>query len=547
MCLVYPNSYGVGMANLGFQMAYHLFNEEEGSLCERAFLPDKKDFDEFLRTSTQLFSLESTRALREFDIVAFSISFEEDYLNIPKILALSGIPVFSRERGTGDPVVLAGGIAPTINPEPLAEIADLFLIGEAEGAVGEFIECYEGLKGLERGSRHEFIKGFDSMESVYVPSLYGFDYDGARLASIRPLEGAKTRVRARRSLDLKGFELPENFVYTPDTAFRDTTLVEIERGCGRGCRFCAAGFICLPPRQRDMGAVKEAVRRGVESTGKVGLVGTAVSEYPWIKEVLEEGISQGAELTLSSLRLDVLDSELMGLLKRSGYKTVTLAPEAGSERLRRVVNKGITDSEILDAVRLITDAGFTRIKLYFLIGLPTETDTEALAVSELSSRVRSEMKSGVLTLSINPFIPKPSTPFQWHRFEDMGVLEKRLSAIKEALKGEKGVSIKAMPVKEAFFQAYISRADRRVASFIKRASEAGLRRAAREEARGMEEAVYRERKRDEPLPWDIIDQGLRKDYLWREYQRGLKGELTDPCRVGTCFRCGVCIPGGTFL
>ncbi|MFQ5442959.1 MAG: radical SAM protein [Thermodesulfobacteriota bacterium] len=540
VCVLYPNTYALAMANLGFQTVYHLFNSFENCVCERSFLPERDELEDF--SKAPLFSLESQRALKEFDIIAFSIPFEEDYINIPSLLALAEIPVLSSRRSERDPLVIAGGIAPSLNPEPLADMMDLFVMGEAEGAVRGFLDLYIRAEDAGIKDREEFLREFDALPFVYVPSLYEFIYDGSVVREIKPLKGAKTSIRASKNLSLDAFPIPRNFVTTPDSAFKEASLIEIERGCGRGCRFCAAGFLCMPPRQRSMEEVKKAVLGGLEATGKAGLVGTAVSEYPGLKEVLREGIKKGGSMTLSSLRVDVLDGELIGLLKESGYRTVTFAPEAGSERMRKVVNKGIRDEEILEAVRAVVEAGFTRIKLYFLTGLPGESDADARAIAELAVEIKSIMKKGFLTLSINPFIPKPCTPFQWHGFCDAAVINKRLSLIKKALSKIPGVTIKAMNPAEAFFQAYISRADRRAAGLIMGASSMGMRSAIKGKKEFMEASVYRNREKDEILAWHMIDHGLKKGYLWNEYERGLKGLLTGPCNVGSCFRCGVCSP-----
>jgi radical SAM superfamily enzyme YgiQ (UPF0313 family) len=530
------------MGNLGFQYAYHILNKMDECVAERAFLPEAGDLEEYLKG--RLFSYESLTPLPEFDIVAFSVSFEEDFCNIPGILTLAGMPVLSENRGEYGPLVMAGGVAVSLNPEPLSEIVDCFIIGEAEGALAPFIELYAGLQKKKR----ELIAGLDSLEYVYVPALYEFTYDGVRVADIRPLSGAKTSVKAKKNLDLDKQELPKSFIITPETGFKDTFLTEIERGCGRGCRFCAAGFVYLPPRFRPIEAVKDSVKQGMETTGKVGLVGTAVSEYPGLSGLLDyalvegktAGADKGGTITLSSLRLDCLDSGLLQRLKTAGYRTVTLAPEAGSLEMRNVVNKGMSDAEILDAVRLVTEAGFTKLKLYFLIGLPNEEDADAEAIVDISVRIRSTMKSGTLALSVNPFVPKPATPFQWHPFESETSLKNRLAIIKNGLKKTPGVTVKAMAPKEAFTQAYISRGDRRAGSFIMDAAQNGIKNAIRAQRKFMEESVYRQRTREEVLPWDLVDHGLNKDYLWTEYKRGLQGKLTPPCDVGTCFRCGVC-------
>ncbi len=558
VCLVYPNLYGVGMVNLGLQLTYRILNDIPGVVCERSFLPDRADIEEHIKSSTPLFSYETATPVADFDIIAFSLSFEDDYFNIARILELAGVTLFSDKRERREPIVLAGGIAPSLNPEPLAPIMDLMLVGEAEGAVAEFIELYAALAEKRATlERPEFLREFDSLSNVYVPSLYEPVYDGWRLVEMKAADGAKAVVRASKRMDLSGFEIPQSFITTPGGPFDGAFLVEIERGCGRGCRFCAAGFTYLPPRWRDPEAVKKIINDGLERTGKVGLVGTAVSEYPGIERLLDIGAAKPSgdpvgpvgkkakkakgRMTLSSLRMDCLDSGILKKLKAAGYKTVTLAPEAGSLRLRRLVNKGMDDEEILETVRLIKDAGFLKLKLYFLIGLPTETDAEAAMIAELAVKVAHTMKSGSLALSVNPFIPKPFTPFQWHAFERVEVLDARIKAIKKAVAGSKGgpsISVKAMSAKEAFAQAYISRGDRRAVSII--TDPDGYKRALKKARALVEDSVFRERPVDEYLPWDIIDHSLDKGYLHKEYKRGLAGELTSPCDVGTCFRCGVC-------
>lgn len=537
VCLVYPNRYGLGMANLGFQAVYGLLNHIDNCVCERAFLPEKEDLPEYGRTGTELFSLETQTPLRSFDLVAFSIPFEDDYLNVPAILKLSGLPSRADERD--GPLVCAGGVATGLNPEPLSGFIDFFITGDAEGGLGPVIEklmeCAS--KGLARG---ETLKALDTIDWVYVPSFYEFEYDGIHIKSVKAAEGAKRTVKASKSFDLDSFPVPQSFVYTPRTELPDTYCVEAERGCPRGCRFCAAGFLYLPPRMRDEKKVVEAVMAGLKKSGKVGLVGTAVSEYPSIKEVLKRGIDEGGTITLSSLRLDELDSEFLSLLKEAGYRTITLAPEAGSERMREIVNKGITEEEILESVRLIAEAGFTRLKLYFLVGLPEETDEDALGISELTKKIREAFrKGGEIVLSVNPFVPKPFTPFQWTRFEDAGVVDRRLKLIKKEL-AKTGVKVMEMSAKEAFMQAFLARADRRASGIIEKASELGWKRAMKGMEDFIEESVYTGREKDEILPWDIIDHRVDKDYLWKEYQKGLEGRKTPPCVVGSCVRCGVC-------
>jgi len=543
VALLYPNQYASAMSNLGFQTLYHIFNSMDNVVAERAFLPGREDLEEAERGGG-LLTLESGRDLRDFDIVAFSLSFEDDYVNIPLLLRLAGLAPLRAGRAEGAPLVIAGGIAPSLNPWPVAGFVDAFVIGEAEGAIEEFMECYADLAGecgTEHGPKEALLRGLDALDFTFIPSFYDVEYTDGKVAAIRPRQGAKKVVRARKNMDLRGLVMPRNFVRTPLAVFRDTTLLEIERGCGRGCRFCAAGFVCLPPRERPLDDVVEAVREGASATGKVGLVGTAVSDYSALNAVVEAGLGAGASVTLSSMRLDVLDEEKLALLKRAGYRTVTLAPEAGSERMRAVINKGLTEEEILGAVAMVRGAGFTKMKFYFLFGLPGETDADAEAIVELMEKIRGAAEGASLAISLNPFIPKPFTPFQWSPFEDPAVIERRLGLIKKGLKGLGGVRLKSMPPGSALFQAYLARADARAEDVIMEASELGPRRAARKRRALIEEAAMRQRQREETLPWEIIDHGIKKDYLWRELERGLAGRITPPCIPG-CTRCGVCPP-----
>ncbi|MCK5236992.1 MAG: radical SAM protein, partial [Deltaproteobacteria bacterium] len=290
----------------------------------------------------------------------------------------------------------------------------------------------------------------------------------------------------------------------------------------------------------DRDDVVAEIERASKNVNKIGLIGAAVSEYPWINEVVSAGLELGLTVTLSSLRLEFIDDILLDSLKESGLKTVTVAPEAASERLRRVINKDIEKREILEKVELIRDAGFKRLKLYFMVGLPTESDEDALEIAALTREIKDVFKGMTVTVSVNPFIPKPLTPFQWHPFAGLDVINRRCEAIKKELKGVKGVELKINGVKEAFFQSYIARADRRAASIIIDAASIGIRRAVKKNFDMMTEATQRERPFDEILPWDMIDHGIEKEYLYEEYEKALRGETTPPCIVGSCYRCGVC-------
>ncbi|MBI5327906.1 MAG: TIGR03960 family B12-binding radical SAM protein [Deltaproteobacteria bacterium] len=540
VCLVYPNSYFLGMSNLGFQAIYYLLNSLDYVVCERAFLSDDKDITEFERTSTPLFSLESQRPLAEFDIIAFSISFEEDYLNILKIFDLAKIPFLSSERKSAQPLIMAGGVAVSLNPEPISDFFDLFAIGEGEGFVSEFLDVFQSAQCNAKTKEH-LLEALIPVEGVYIPSFYKVTYKEIFIEKVQAVKGAPEKVKSRKVKNLNAFSTPASNILTNETNFRNTYLMEVERGCGRGCRFCAAGFIYLPPRERGLAGLKKEVMKGMEKTGKVGLVGAAVSEYSGLISLCKTVIENEGELTLSSIRLDVLNQENLQILRSSGYKTMTIAPEAGSERLRDVINKKISEQNILESITLISKAGIQKLKLYFIIGLPTETIEDMAAVVDLVLKIQTAMQGGLITLSINPFIPKPVTPFQWCGYEDIKSLRNKMDIIKKGLQNENGINCSFLSPREGYIQTLLSVGDRRIGNILVDAHKKGWREALKKSEPTPDFYTSRERGFSEMLPWDFIDTGIEKEYLWKEYQRALKGQTTPSCDTGRCIRCGVCI------
>ncbi|MBI3753330.1 MAG: radical SAM protein [Deltaproteobacteria bacterium] len=530
------------MSNLGFQAMYRLFNDLDYVVCERAFLPSSEDMAEFERTNTPLFSLESQRPLAGFDIIAFSISFEEDYLNILKIFDLAGIPFLSSERDTAKPLIMAGGVAASLNPEPIVDFFDLFAIGEGEEFVPEFSDAF---RAARYKAKEDLLQAMVQVEGVYIPDFYHIAYQGNFIERIQAIKGAPQKVKSRKAKNLNASPVPASNILTNETNFRNTYLLEVERGCGRGCRFCAAGFIYLPPRERDFTILRDEVLKSMEFTGKVGFVGAAVSEYQDLKLLSKAVIENGGELTLSSLRLDVMDREMLGLLRQGGYKTITIAPEAGSERLRDVINKRISEQDIVESIALISEAGIQKLKLYFMIGFPTETLGDIEAVVSLVLKIKMVTQGGLITLSINPFIPKPSTPFQWCAYEDVKSLRNKMEIMQQRLKNEKGIKLSFLSPREGYIQTLLSVGDRRVGKILVGAYKRGWKDALKDAG---PEINFRVKDFSEILPWDFIDTGLKKEYLWKEYQRALKGQTTPPCRgpraelwSGRCTRCGVCI------
>lgn len=545
VALAYPNTYHVGMSNLGVHQVYALLNNRNDTVCERVFLPDEDDLEEYARSGTKLFTLESGRPVRDFDILAFSVSFEQDYLNVLELLRLAGIPAQKKERTGDDPLVLLGGICSFFNPEPLADLFDVVIVGEGEEVVPEFLDAY----AVHRSEpRKDLLRSFSRISGVYVPEFYDVLYtpDGT-IKARTVLEPGAPEAIVKRTLSDISRSPAASVILTPNTEFSDMYLVEVTRGCGRHCRFCMAGYIYLPPRDLGLEAARAQAGAADELCGRIGLVGSALSDYPSIGDLCT---SIAGRLSVSSLRADSVSEALIGRLAASGHKTISLAPEAGSERLRKVINKGVTEADILAAADLVFGSDIPNLKLYFIIGLPTETQEDVDAVIGLAQQVREVQlrharpagRIGRITLSVNSFVPKPFTPFQWEPMEDVASLNTKLRYLERAVKKIGNMNMIHDLPKWEYVQALLSRGDRRIGRLLRAAHENGgdWRKAAKELKMDTDHYVTRTRTIDEVLPWDFIDIGVRKDYLSNERARGLAGTYTPPCSVGSCRTCGVC-------
>ncbi|MDR3555135.1 MAG: radical SAM protein [Syntrophobacteraceae bacterium] len=551
--LAFPNRYSVGMSNLGFQYVYSALNRFETVVCERVFYPEPEDMALIGQSAGRLLSVESQRPLGDFDLVAFSVPYENDYTNLVEMLRFAGIAPRAADRAETRPLVAGGGVALFINPEPVADYLDFIFAGEAEELLPEFLDFWKQLEHRS-SNRFDILKDLaKSVKGIYVPSLYEpvFKEDGT-LDSIHPLApDLPERITVRRA-DLSKTEPCRTSVFTANTEFSNVMLLEIGRGCGRGCRFCAAGFVYRPVRYHRADDLLQT-GPGDSATNRIGLVSAAVSDHPDIHDLCSSLLDRGNSLSFSSLRADSLDSQILSALESSEHHAVAIAPEAGSERLRRVINKNLSQDQIYRAAELLAQKSILNIKLYFMIGLPTENAEDLEAIVETAKGIRHHVLSSsrgktrlaTVTLSINSFVPKPFTPFQWVPFAGVVELREKAKWIRKALSRIPNVRVHFDLPKWAYVQALLSRGDRRVSFFIDKVAQEHFNwaPAMRSSALNPDFWVMRERGREEKFPWEVLDPGIERNYLWEEYQRALQEKQSPECLPGpACRRCGVCGP-----
>jgi radical SAM superfamily enzyme YgiQ (UPF0313 family) len=526
VCLAYPHAYRTGMSNLGFQTVYDLFNRHPSGRCERVFLPDPEQEAEFLKLEMPLFSLESQRPLTDFDVVAFSLSFENDFPNILKMLEMSGIPLLSQDRAEQMPLVLGGGIAATLNPEPLADFFDLFMLGEGEEVIGPFIELCGAAPGNGLTKGELLICLQKEVPGVYVPRFYQVSYgeDNQITGRLPVVKGLPEKIKAARLRDINSCST-EQRITAADTELGNMSLVEVSRGCGHGCRFCAAGFLRRPVRFRRAELLQASFIKALEGRRKIGLLGTAVSDHPDLLAMCRFIRERGGKVAIGSLRLDKLKPELIKLLKESGTETVALAPEAGSQRLRDLMGKGFQEDDIFRAVTMLGQEGITNLRLYFMAGLPTEEEEDITALIELTKKIREvaeEHSRGGrpqrLTLSINQFIPKAATPWQWQPLADTGLVKKRVKRVVEAFRREASVRVIHDQPKWNYVQTLLSLGDRRVGKILLDLHQCGGNwpQALKASDLNPDFFVYRPKDHAEIMPWDFIETGVSKSFLLTE-------------------------------
>lgn len=551
VALSYPNVYRVGMSNLGFQVVYDLLNRRQDVAAERFFLPDDEAVSPAVESGKGLISIESLSPLHTFDLVAFSLSFENDYPNVLNMLRLGKIPLLSEDRNDFHPLIMAGGINTFLNPEPLAPFFDVFLLGEAEEVLASFMDHFRELKG-SGVDRHERIRILArEVSSLYAPRFYRVEYDlnGTIQSRYAVDPSIPDRIAVGRSRR-EPLPVRRSTILAPDAEFSGKVLLELARGCGRSCRFCAAGYVYRPPRFHREEALFPVIEEALEKGRPLGLMSACVSDVPGIENLTRVIIEKGGRYSVSSLRADSLTPTMAAHLWKAGQRSIAIAPEAGSERMRRVINKHLSREQIIDAVRTIAMTGDFSLRLYFLIGLPTETREDVEEIVTLVKAVKHHMVKESATrgrirqikLSINCFVPKPFTPFQWFPMEDVASLKGKQRRLKKAFAGEGGVKASFDVPKWAYVQALLSMGDRRVSALLLAAHEEGgdWKKAFRKRDLNPDFYVFRRKALDEILPWDFMDHGIRKEHLIKEYKLALKAEESETCRVGECTRCGVC-------
>jgi radical SAM superfamily enzyme YgiQ (UPF0313 family) len=536
VALAFPNTYWVGMSNLGFQTIYRLLNAEDDIVCERFFLPPKQELAALIASRTPLVTLESQSQVADYDVIAFSVSFEWDYVNVLTLLRLAGVPAYAAERSERHPLVVIGGAVTFVNPEPLAPFADVIAAGEGEVLVPALGRAFG-----EAAGRADLLRRLSRERGFYVPSFYEPQHaaDGS-LTGFAAVAGTDAPVPVRKAAlkTTEAIDPPATSIFTPDTEFGSRFLVEVVRGCANLCRFCWAGYNYLPVRAFPADRILQLAEAARVHANRVGLVSIALCDHPDIERILARLLEMGYAISPASLRLDDLTEPIVRVLRESGERTITIAPETGSDRLRRVINKTVTNDEILDRAELIFASGIENLKLYYMIGLPTETDDDLIAIRDLTLQLRVRMMKharsrgqiGRIIGSVNPLIPKPGTAYQWIPMEDPAVVDRKIKRLRNLTSGIDNVYFNIKSERHSYFQALLSLGDRRVAAAIEIAERNGQnwRAAVAESGVDADFYIFRDRTNDAVLPWDIIDGGMKAAFFHAEFEKGLREEWTLP-------------------
>ena len=569
--LAYPDTYEVGLPNQGLQILYEILNERDDALAERTYLPWTDLIAEMRRVGLPLFSVDNHLPASAFDIVAFNLSSELVYTNVLECLDLAGVPLRGRDRDERHPVVGAGGHA-VFNPEPMADFIDFFVIGDGEEVVAEITEVVgEWLRvGRPAGSRREMLRQLAVVPGVYVPAMYEVEYDGPDLVGVHPRHSEIPEVVEKRTVaDLADWPYPRNQLVPMTEVVHDRLNVEVFRGCTRGCRFCQAGMITRPVRERPLEQVRTMVGEGLASTGydEVALTSLSTADFSGIEDVVSGTIDDPLNcgrvtISLPSLRVDAFTVGLAAKIGSARRTGLTFAPEAGTWRMRQIINKMITEEDLLATVESAYASGWSRMKLYFLTGLPSEMDDDTEGIAELARRVveigLEHTRKASVTVSLGGFVPKAHTPFQWFGQNGPEELQRKINLVRNVVRGEKRVKVKWHDPHASLAEGITSRGDRRLGRVIERVWRAGgvfqewsehfdirlWRDAMEAEGLSIDWYVTRHREETEVLPWDHIGAGLHRDFLWQDWTDALAGFGVPDCRWTPCYDCGACTEFG---
>jgi radical SAM family uncharacterized protein len=568
--LAYPDTYEIGLPNQGLQILYEILNERDDAVAERTYCPWTDLATELRTARLPLFSVDTHRPAADFDVLAFNLSAELVYTNVLECLDLAGVPLHAERRSDGDAVVVVGGHC-AFNPEPLADFIDVAVLGDGEEVIGELTGVLAAWKraGKPAGSRARLLRDLAQLEGVYVPSLYECTYDGPRLAAVTPKHpDVPERVEKRTIADLAQWPYPKQQLVPLTEVVHDRLNVEVFRGCTRGCRFCQAGMITRPVRERPAEQVRTMVAKGLERTGydEVSLTSLSTADFSGIDDVVGDiagrnqlcGPGGLTSVQLPSLRVDAFTVGIAAKLQQARRSGLTFAPEAGTWRMRQVINKLITEDDLYGAVESAYSQGWRRVKLYFLTGLPTETDEDTLGIADLGRNVveigRRYTKSASATVSVGGFVPKPQTPFQWFGQVRREELQRRIFLLRDTLRRSRGVQLKWHDPKATLVEGIASRGDRRIGAVIETVWRRGgvfqewgehfsldlWVDAMAEHGLDVDWYVHRHRSEDEVLPWDHLSAGLHKDFLWQDWRDALAEQGLEDCRWTPCYDCGAC-------
>ena len=566
-CFTYPDTYEVGLPNQGLQILYEIVNERPDGRADRSYAP-WVDLEELMRANNvPLFSVEHHTPCGEFDVLAFNLSAELTYTNLLNCVDLANVPVRSADRDRSHPLVFAGGHC-TYNPEPLADYLDAVVMGDGEEVVGEITAVLAQFKQRPEAPKSEILEALAQVEGVYVPALYEVSYDGPAVTAVTPV-GAKApaEVPKRTVADLADWPYPKNQLAPLTEVVHDRLNVEVFRGCTRGCRFCQAGMITRPVRERPAEQVRTMVEHGLERTGydEVTLTSLSTADFSGVEDVVNDLMNDSEDagcgpmsVSLPSLRVDAFGVGIAAQLQRAKRSGLTFAPEAGTWRMRQIINKLIREEDLYEAVEAAFSQGWIRVKLYFLIGLPSETDEDTLGIAELAKNCvaigKKHNKRASVTASVGGFVPKPFTPFQWFGQNTSEELQRKVNLLRDATKKMKGVNLKWHDPKATLVEGIASRGDRRLGPVIEQVWRNGgtfqewsehfnldlWLQAMADHGFEVEDFVYRHRTEGEVLPWDHISAGLHKDFLWQDWQDALAEVGLEDCRWTPCYDCGAC-------